>query len=82
MSSYSYKYVSEFLKYFISLELEEKGRRKRNIMCKRNRLVASLTPPSGDLACNPSMCPDWESNQQPFNPQAGTQSTEPHQPGL
>ena len=24
----------------------------------------------------------WESNQQPFDSQAGTQSTEPHQPGL
>ena len=36
---------------------------------------------TGDLACNPSMCPDWESNQQPFGLQAGTQSTELHQPG-
>ena len=26
------------------------------------------------------MCPDWESNQQPFGLKAGTQSTEPHQP--
>ena len=34
------------------------------------------------LACNPGMCPDWESNQQPFASQASTQSTEPHQPGL
>ena len=30
---------------------------------------------------NPGMCPDWESNQQPFGSQARTQSTEPHQPG-
>ena len=28
------------------------------------------------------MCPDWGSNWQPFSSQAGTQSTEPHQPGL
>ena len=28
------------------------------------------------------MCPDWESNQRPFGSQAGTQSTELHQPGL
>ena len=34
-----------------------------------------------DLVHNPGMCPDWESNQQPFGSQAGTQSTEPHQPG-
>ena len=28
------------------------------------------------------MCPDWELNWQPFGSQAGTQFTEPHQPGL
>ena len=37
-------------------------------------------PPTGDLAGSPGMCPDWESNLQPFGLQAGTQSTEPHQP--
>ena len=43
----------------------------------------SPTPPSPtDLACNPTMCPYWESNQQPFTSQSGTQSTEPHQLGL
>ena len=26
-------------------------------------MVASHTPPNWDLACNPGMCPDWESNQ-------------------
>ena len=35
-----------------------------------------------DLARNPGMCPDWESNQRPFGSQAGAQSTEPHQAGL
>ena len=39
-------------------------------------------PPTGDLAWNPGMCPDWELIQQPFGSQAGTQSTETHQPGL
>ena len=34
--------------------------------------------PTGD----PGMCPDWESNWQPFGSQVDTQSTEPHQPGL
>ena len=38
-------------------------------------------PPTGGLACNPGMCPDWESNQRPFGSQASTQSTELHQPG-
>ena len=39
-------------------------------------------PQMGDLACNPGMCPDWESNQQHFGSQASAQSIEPHQPGL
>ena len=39
-------------------------------------------PATGDLAYNPGMCPDWELNPQTFSPQAGTQSIEPHQPGL
>ena len=43
--------------------------------------VASRTPPTGALARNPGMCLDWELNLWPFSVQAGTQSTEPHQPG-
>ena len=49
---------------------------------KDHCVVASCTPPTGDLACYPGMCPDWELNQWPFGLWAGTQSTEPHQPGL
>ena len=45
-------------------------------------VVASHTPPTGDLAHNPGMCPDWESNRWPCDLQASAQSTEPHQPGL
>ena len=56
-----------------------KGGRKKG---KHQCVVASCAPLTGDLACNPGMCPDWESNQQPFGLQAGTQSTELHQPGL
>ena len=50
-------------------------------MCERNidQLVASLMLLIGDLAYNLGMCPDWELN---FSLQAGTKSTEPHQPGL
>ena len=48
---------------------------------KHRRVVTSHAPHTGDLALNPGICPDWESNLQPFGPQAGTQSTEPHQPG-
>ena len=42
----------------------------------------SPAPPTGDLACNPGMCPDWESNQQLYGSQASAQSTEPHQPRM
>ena len=48
---------------------------------KHQCVVASQAPPPGDLAVNPSTCPDWELNQGPLSSQAGTQSTEPHQPG-
>ena len=49
-------------------------------MKERERNINVWLP--GDLARNPGMCPDWESNQLPFASQAGTQSTEPHQPKL
>ena len=45
-------------------------------------MVASHVPPAGDLALNPGVCLDWESNWQPFGSQARHESTELHQPGL
>ena len=60
--------------------VREKGREGKREGEKHQCVVASCTPPPGDLACNPGMCPDWESNQRSFGLQAGTQSTEPHQP--
>ena len=36
---------------------------------------APHTPPTGDLACNPGLCPEWEWNQPPFGSQAGPQPT-------
>ena len=49
---------------------------------KHHCVVACHMPPTGDLACNPGMCPDWELNWQLFGSQACTQSAELHQPGL
>ena len=46
---------------------------------KRDRNI-SMWSPTGDLACNPGMFSDWESNWQPPGLQAGTQSTKQHQP--
>ena len=65
----------------ILLVFRERGREGEREGEKHQCVVASHTPPTGDLAHNPGMCPDWESNQQAFGFQAGTQSTEPHQPG-
>ena len=44
-------------------------------------MVASLVPRTGDLARNSGMCPRRGWNQRPFDLQAGSQSTELHQPG-
>ena len=49
---------------------------------KHQYVVASRAPPTGDLAHNPGMCPDWGLNHWPFSSQTGAHSTEPHQPGL
>ena len=73
-----------FLRLYLFI-FREKGRekeRERNIDVQEiHQWVASGTPPTGNLAHNPGMCPDWESNWQPFGSQARSQSTEPHQPG-
>ena len=49
---------------------------------KHQCVVASCMPPTGNLAQNPGMYPEWESNPQPFGSQTGAQSPELHQPGL
>ena len=64
---------------FVYFQTEGKGRRKRG---KHQYVVASQAPPISDLAHNPGMCPDWESNLQPFGLQARSHSSELHQPGL
>ena len=70
-----------FFKGLIYLFFRQRGREGERGGEKHQCVIASCTPPTGDLAQNPSMCPDWESNQRPFGSQAGTQPTEPHQPG-
>ena len=69
-----------FLKDFIYLFLE-RGREGEKEEEKHQCVIAFRAHPTGDLAHNPGMCPDWESNLRPFGSQATTQSTEPHQPG-
>ena len=70
-----------FFKIFIYLFLErgwKEGERKEE---KPQFVVAPRVALTGDLACNPGMRPDWESNQQPFGLHAHIQSTELHQAG-
>ena len=52
----------------------ERGREGEREGEKHQCVVASHAPPTRDLACNPGMCPAWESNRQPCGCQAGTQS--------
>ena len=54
-----------FIYYFFSERGEgRKKERERNIdMQEKHQLVASCTPPPGDLVHNPDLCPDRESNQ-------------------
>ena len=77
--SLSLFFFLDFIYLFIFRERGREGERERE---KHQCVVASRAPPTGDLACNPGMCPDWESQKQPFGSQTSTQSTEPHQPGL
>ena len=68
-------------KRFYLLLFGERGREGERKGERHQGVAASHMPPTRDLAHDPGMCPDWESNQRPFGLQAGTQSTEPHQPG-
>ena len=70
-----------FLRFYFFIYFSRGGREAERKGEKHQCAVASLMPLTGDLAHNPGMCPDWESNQRPFALQACTQSTEPRQPG-
>ena len=67
-----------FFLRFIFREREKEGEVEGE---KHQCVVASCAPPTRDLACNPGMCPDWESNQRLFGSWACAQSTELQQPG-
>ena len=70
-----------FLRFYLFI-FRERGKEGEREGKKHQCVVASRAPPTGDLACNPGMCPDWEWNLWPFGSQAGMQSSESHQPGL
>ena len=68
-----------FFKDFIYLFLE-RGEGKEKEREKNQCVVASHTPPPGNLVHNLGMFPDGELNQLPFGLQSP--STELHQPGI
>ena len=69
-----------FLRLYLFI-FRQRGREGEREGEKYQCVVASHIPPTGDLAHNPGMCPDWELNWWPFGLQASAQSTEPDQPG-
>ena len=77
-----YLFLNIFFKrfyLFIFRQSRKEGERKGE---KHQCVVASHMPPTGDLAHNPGMCPNWELNWWPFGSQSSVQYTEQHQPGL
>ena len=55
-------FIVVFLRFysFIFRDGGEEGEREGE---KNQHVVASHTLPTGDLAHNPGMCPDWDSNR-------------------
>ena len=66
---------------FIYLFIYRGGRGREREGEKNQCVVSSHVPPSGNLASDPSMCPNWELNWRLFSSQAGTQPTDSHQLG-
>ena len=56
--------------------------REKEVEKEAEKHHVCLPLPTRDLAHDPGMCPDWESNQWSFGFQASAQFIEPHQPGL
>ena len=52
-----------FKKDFMCFIFRERGREGEREGEKHHCVAASCMPPTGDLAHNPGLCPDWESNQ-------------------
>ena len=55
-----------FFKRFYCFTFRERGREGEIEGEKHQCVAASHAPPTGDLAHNPGMCPDWELNRWPL----------------
>ena len=58
-------YLFIFLRFYLFI-FRERGREGEREGEKHQCRAASHLAPTGDLAWNPGICPDWELNQQPF----------------
>ena len=67
--------------YLLILERGE-GRWRSISVREKYQFIAFPMCPGGDRTHNLGMCPNWESNLQPFSLQDDAQPTEPHQRGL
>ena len=76
------KSQQSFTSFIFRGEEREKERERNIAVWERYPLAASRTRPAGDLAHNPGMYPNQESNQWHLGSRVGTQSTEPYQLGL
>ena len=54
-----------FLRFYL-FNFRERGREGEREGEKDQCVVASPTSPTGNLACNPGMCPHWELNHKPL----------------
>ena len=79
---YFFSYNFTFLKKdFIYLFLDRGEGREKEKEGNINVWLLLTRPLPGTWPATQA-CPDWELNPRPFVLQAGTQSTEPHQPGI
>ena len=58
-------FFRQLFKNFYLFIFRERGRVGEREEEKHQCVVSSHAPPTGDLACNPGMCPDWESTGNP-----------------
>ena len=73
-----FKFTLSFKFIFIFREGKGGGKRGR----ETTTCGCLLHAPDWGAGLQPRHVSDWESNRRPSGSQAGTQSTEPHQPGL
>ena len=61
-NSYPYGSIFFFIFKKILFMFRERGREREREREKHQGVVASQVPSTGDLACNPGMCPDQDLN--------------------